>query len=273
MGFNLEGAKIILAYARRPMRYSIYIMLMLLAVNLLSAQEFSVRDIKGKVVSEAPDLENIYVINLKTEETSTTDKRGYFYLNATVGDTLMFSAVQIKGKKIAICKGDIEKDLLLIVLDPVINRLDEVVVKQYKNINAVSLGIIAADTKHYTPAERKLRAATGTDLKGNEDGTMGASASLDPLFNWMSGRTALLKKALEVEKKETLLDKLENQFGLCYFTDKLKIPKDFVKGFLYYAVEESRLASMIKSNNKAMASFILAELSVKYLELQKNENK
>jgi hypothetical protein len=246
---------------------------MLLAVNFLSAQEIGVRQIKGKVVSEAPDLENIYVINLKTEETSTTDKGGYFFLNAKVGDTLMFSAVQIKGKKIVVSNKDYSNDLILVAIDPVINRLDEVVVKQYKNINAISLGIISPNTKHYTPAERKLRTATGADLKGNEDGTMGASASLDPLFNWMSGRTALLKKELEVEKKETLLDKLENQFGLSYFTDKLKIPKDFVKGFLYYAVEESRLANVIKSNNKAMASFILAELSVKYLELQKNENK
>lgn len=272
MGFILEPAKIILPYASQPMRYSIYIILMLLAVNLLSAQEISSREIKGKVISDAPDLENIYVINLKTEETATTDKGGYFYLSATVGDTLMFSAVQIKGKKIVIAQKDNSKDLILVALDPVINRLDEVVVKQYKNINAISLGIISPNTKHYTPAERKLRAATGTDLKGNEDGTMGASASLDPLFNWMSGRTALLKKELEVEKKETILEKLEDQFGLSYYTDKLKIPKDFVKGFLYYAAEESNLANVIKSKNKTMASFILAELSVKYLALQKNEN-
>lgn len=273
MGFILEEAMIILPEASRSMRYSRYIIVFLLAVNLLSAQEISEIEIKGKVVSDAPDLENIYVINLKTDETAMTDKDGYFNLKTTVGDTLMFSAVQIKGKKIVISNRDVAKDLLLIVLDPVINRLDEVVVKKYKNINAIALGIISPSTKSYTPAERKLRAATGADFKGNEDGTMGASASLDPLLNWISGRTALLKKELEVEKKETLLEKLENQFGLSYYTDKLKIPKDFVKGFLYYAVEESDLARVINTKNKTMTSFILAELSVKYLALQKNENK
>jgi hypothetical protein len=255
------------------MKYTILILIIVLATNLLSAQESNVREIKGKVVSEAPELENIYVINLKTEITSTTEKGGYFRLQAAVGDTLMFSAIQIKGHKIVLTEKDFAKDLVLFPLDPVINRLDEVIVKQYKNINAVSLGIIAMDTKHYTPAERKLRAASGADLKGNEDGTMGASASLDPIFNWMSGRTAMLKKELEVEKKETLLEKLENQFALDYFIYKLKIPKEYVKGFWYYAVEESRLATALNTKNKAMASFVLAELSTNYLELQKCGNK
>jgi hypothetical protein len=39
------------------------------------------------------------------------------------------------------------------------NQLDEVVIRRYNNINAVSLGIIPANQKSYTPAERKLRTA------------------------------------------------------------------------------------------------------------------
>jgi hypothetical protein len=38
------------------------------------------------------------------------------------------------------------------------NQLDEVVIRRYNNINAVSLGIIP-NQKSYTPAERKLRTA------------------------------------------------------------------------------------------------------------------
>lgn len=255
------------------MKYAILTLILITAANLISAQESSDKEIRGKVVSEAPELENIYVINLKTEITATTGNGGFFSLQAAVGDTLMFSAVQIKGRKIVLTEKDFTKDLMLFPLDPVVNRLDEVIVKQYKSINAVSLGIISADTKHYTPAERKLRAASGANLKGNEDGTMGASASLDPLFNWMSGRTALLKKELEVENKETLLAKLENQFGIYYFMDKLKIPKEYVKGFWYYAIEERRLVTALNTKNKTMAAFILAELSINYLELQKGGNK
>jgi hypothetical protein len=44
------------------------------------------------------------------------------------------------------------------------NQLDEVVIRRYNNINAVSLGIIP-NQKSYTPAERKLR--TAGDFKYN----------------------------------------------------------------------------------------------------------
>ncbi len=247
------------------MRCLFPLFIMLLAANILSAQD--VNDIKGKVVSEAVDLEGIYVINLKSEATASTTKGGYFTIAAKVGDTLMFSAIQIKGRKMTITPSDVTRELLLVKLEPMVNRLDEVVVKQYKNINAVSLGIIPGDTKRYTPAERKLKAASGVGAKGNEDGSMGGSAGLDPLFNWMSGRTTMLKKEVEVEKKESLLQKIESQFGIDYFAEKLKIPKEYIKGFWYFVVEDTRFVSALNAKNKTMATFVLAELATKYLEL------
>lgn len=255
------------------MKQFLSISVFLFTTQWLLAQNNESKSIKGKVVSDAVDLEGIYIINLKTDAATATEKEGYFLINAAVGDTLMYSALQVKGKKIVVTDKDFENDLMLVRLEPMINRLDEVIVKQYKNINAVDLGIIPANTKHYTPAERKLKAASGVDLAGNTDGTSGGSVGLDPLFNWMSGRTAMLKQELEVERKETLLQKIENQFGFAYFTEKLKIPQEYVKGFWYYIVEENRFVTAMNNKNKTMAGFILTELAVKYIELQKEDNK
>ena len=245
--------------------------LLLLAVNMMAAQNSTVKSVKGKVVSEAIDLDGIYIINLKTEAATATEKEGYFAIHAAVGDTLMFSAIQIKGRKIVVTESDFQSDLLLVKLEPMINRLDEVVVKQYKNINAVALGIIPADTKHYSPAERKLKTASGADLEGNTDGSAGGSVGLDPLFNWMSGRTSMLKKEVEVERKESLLRRIENQFGIDYFTQKLKIPVEYVKGFWYFVVEDVRFATAFNAKNKTLATFILAELATKYIDLLKTD--
>ncbi|MGL2966615.1 hypothetical protein [Flavobacterium sp. XGLA_31] len=255
------------------MRYFFSIVLLIFIPHLLLAQQGSTKEIKGKVVSEAPDLENIYVVNLKSEATTSTRNGGYFTIAAAVGDTLMFSAVQIKGSRMVITEKDLGKDLILVKLEPVINQLHEVIIQQYKNINAVSLGIIPANTKRYTPAERKLKTATDADPKGNFDGSLGGSVGLDPVLNWISGRTAMLKKELEVEKKELLLQKLENQFSANYFTDKLKIPKDYVKGFWYFAIEEPKLVKALNEKNETMAAFVLAELATKYIELQKPESR
>ncbi len=242
-------------------------------VNVAFAQNRTAKKIKGKVTSEFIDLDGIYIINLRSDAATATEKEGYFTINASVGDTLMFSAFQIKGRKVVISESDFDKDLILVKLEPMINRLDEVVVKQYKNINAVSLGIISADIKRYTPAERKLRTASGVDLAGNTDGSSGGSVGLDPLFNWMSGRTAMLEKEVEVERKETLLRRIENQFGFDYFIKKLKIPEEYVKGFWYYVVEDTTFATALNAKNKTMAAFKLAELATKYIDLLRADDK
>lgn len=255
------------------MNHFFTILLLFFTVTIATAQSNVVKNIKGKVMAESIDLEGIYIVNLKSDVAAATEKEGYFTIKASVGDTLMFSAIQIKGSKVVITSGEFEKELVLVKLEPMVNKLDELVIKQYKNINAVSLGIISPNTKHYTPAERKLRTASGDGISGNTDGSSGASAGLDPLFNWMSGRTAMLKKELEVEKKETMLQKMENQFSLEYFVKKLKIPEEYVKGFWYYVVEDSRFVNAMNVKNKTMATFVLAELATKYVDLLKAEDK
>lgn len=255
------------------MNHFFKIVLLLFTVTVGTAQTNTVKTVKGKVMAESIDLDGIYIINLKSDVATATEKEGYFTIKAAVGDTLMFSAIQIKGTKMVVTSNDFEKELLLVKLEPMVNKLDELIIKQYKNINAVSLGIISPNTKHYTPAERKLRTASGDGISGNTDGTSGASAGLDPLFNWMSGRTAMLKKELEVERKETMLQKIENQFSLDYFVKKLKIPEAYVKGFWYFVVEDTRLVNAMNVKNKTMATFVLAELATKYIDLLKVEDK
>lgn len=255
------------------MSHYIKIAFLLLSINTFYAQNVEVKTVKGKIACEAIDLDGIYIINLRSDASTATEKEGYFSINVSVGDTIMFSALQIKGKKIVISETDFQAELFLVKLEPMINKLDELVIKQYKNINAVSLGIISPNTKHYTPAERKLKTASGVDLAGNTDGTSGGSVGLDPLFNWFSGRTGMLKKELEVEQKETLLKKIENQFSFDYFIQKLKIPEEYVKGFWYYAVEDVAFSTALNAKNKTLATFVLTELAVKYINLLEVDHK
>lgn len=227
--------------------------------------------LNGKVTADYSDLESIYIINLKTEKATLTERGGYFSIDAKVGDTLMFSAVQFKAIKITLSKEDIEKELFFVKMEPLIRVLDEVRIDEYKNINAVSLGIISPNTKHYTPAERKLKAA------GEEPHWYSplliplGGMSVDGLLNSISGRTAMLKKELVVEKKETLMDKISDYYDEKYFTETLKIPPDYVKGFLFYIVEDQKFVEAVNSKNKTMATFVMNELAVNYIALIKEE--
>jgi hypothetical protein len=225
------------------------------------------KNLKGKVMASASNLDGIYVLNLSSEKETVTKEGGYFSIQAKEGDSLMFSSIQFKGKIVEVSQADFEKELFFVKLETMVNQLDEVTVVQYKNINAYDLGIIPKPAKVYTPAERKLRTATGVDPKVG----LNNSFTLDPLLNLMSGRTSMLKKELEVEKREKWISQLEDLFEEEYYTKKLKIPAENVKGFLYYAVENERLVKNLNSKNKAMATFLLGEIAKTYIQTITNE--
>ncbi|WP_146739554.1 hypothetical protein [Flavobacterium aciduliphilum] len=245
------------------------LLLFLLSVSVqVEAQNavFSNR-INGKVIADYNDLEGIYIINLANENSTSTERGGYFSIVAKVGDTLLFSAIQFKALKVAVKENDDTHALFFVKMEPLVRMIDEVRIGEYKNINAVSLGIISPNIKHFTPAERKLNTASNAYPSLGIGTKIGVSAGLDPLLNWMSGRTTILKKELEVEKKETLIDKVQNWFEEKYLVEKLKIPQDYVKGFLYFVVEDEKFVAAVKSKNRTMATFVLNDLAVKYKQI------
>nr|WP_314896317.1 hypothetical protein [uncultured Flavobacterium sp.] len=251
----------------------VFIFLILVAAKVVAQEPVPVK-LNGKVSADMAELEGIYVINLKTEKAAITQKEGYFSIPAVVGDTLMFSAVQFKGIRIVLTQNHFENDFLFVKMEPIMNQLKEVIVKRgYDNINAVALGIIPKGQKSYTVAERKLYTATDLNASASLSGMAGGSISADPLLNFISGRTGMLKKQLEVEKKESYLEQLEKLFDIDHFVNKLKIPLEYVKGFEYFAVENTKFTKILDSKNRTTIEFLLGELATKYNEIIACENK
>lgn len=226
--------------------------------------------LKGKVMANSNELEGIYIVNIKSDLSTLTQSGGYFSIPAKEGDTLMFSHVQFKGLKVMLKKIDFEAELFFVKMEILLRQLDEVKINEYKNINAVSLRIISPNIKRYTPAERKLRTAEELHWYSPLLIPVGGM-SVDGLINSMSGRTAMLKKELVVERKEFLMKKIRDQFETNYFTETLKIPVDYIEGFQYYIVDDKELAKAINEKNKTKATFIMNRLVMEYLTLLKEK--
>ncbi|MCV9928414.1 carboxypeptidase-like regulatory domain-containing protein [Flavobacterium sp. LS1R49] len=242
-----------------------------LANNLLAQVGVS-PVVKGKVDVNAMDLEGIYVVNLKTEASVVTDAEGVFAIPAKIGDTLVFSSVQFKERRVILTDENFVSANFSVRMEPAMNQLREVIIKRYDNINAVALGIIPAGQRSYTAAERKLKAATSLDPTATAGTMAGGSISADPLLNLFSGRSKMLKKELAVEKKEIFMQLLENMFDTDHFVRKLSIPVDYVKGFEYFAIENESFTKILNSKNKTTTEFLLGELAVKYKEIIAREN-
>ena len=232
-----------------------YLLFLILLQTATALGQFS-KTWRGKVVSDTADIEGIYVFNLKNKQATTTQKGGYFLIEGTIGDTLTLSGFQLKATKIALTQQNYTKELFFVKMEALVSYLDEVKINQYQNINALSLGILQKPAKEYTVAERRLFTAT-------------SGGGIDGLLNLISGRTKMLKKGIEVEKKEMALEKIDNLFDEKYFIETLKIPADKIKGFEYYCLEDAKFNSVLRSKNKTMVKFLLIDLARNFLILQK----
>ena len=223
--------------------------------------------IHGKIVANGNNVEGINIVNLVNEKSAVSDANGNFYILAKAEDLLVLSAINFEYKRRIISEDDFKLNTIEIEMVPKVGQIDEVVITKYKNINAVDLGILSKPAKEYTPAERRLKTASSYDV------TLGTSnsVSFDAILNSISGRTTMLKKELEVERKVLLLEKLDYLYEDEFFTEKLKIPSSNVSGFKYFAVENPDLTTAIKEKNKTLSDLILIQLAEKYLKLHADE--
>jgi hypothetical protein len=232
---------------------------------LLLAQNDSI--INGKIVSEIKGLDGVHIINITNIAGAVSDSEGYFTIKARVSDTLLFSAVFLEKKKHVVTKEETNQKLVLIPIAPSTEYLKEVVLTEYPDINAVSLGILQKAPKTYTKAERNLRAA-GT-LKWYSPLLIPLGGmSVDGLINQVSGRTNMLKKELVVERKEILQEKTLDYFDSEYLVKNLFIPQEYVDGFIYYVVDDVPFSNAMKVKNKTQAAFLIHQLAVDFLILK-----
>lgn len=223
--------------------------------------------IHGKVVADGNYVQGINVVNLVNEKSAITNAGGEFYILAKEDDLLVLSALNFEYKRKIIASEDLESEIIIIPMVPKTNQLEEVVITEYSNINAVDLGILSKPAKVYTPAERKLKTATDLNLSIG----FGAIFSLDPIINALSGRTKNLKNQLKVERKEFLIKKFQELYEDDYLINRLKIPADNVKGFQYYAIESPQFIKELNNKNKQLMDFSLGQLAEKYIQILSDE--
>ena len=220
-------------------------------------QTTGAKEILGQIFEQSTFVEGVNIINNTTQVTTVSDANGMFSIVVKEGDVLVFSSVNLEPLQRRITAEDLKLASLQIKMAAKEIELKEVVVNENANITAENLGIISRDQKKYTPAERKVYTATSTPG--------------DMLLNAISGRTAMLKKEVAVEKKEALFKKMEYLFEENYYTERLKISAEDIKGFQLYCIDDAEFAVSLSSKNKTMSMFLITELARKYIKILENE--
>lgn len=214
--------------------------------------------LQGKIVSRSKLLSGIYVANVNTGESVLTGKGGYFELMGRENDTLMFSGSLFIGYRRALDEIDMKKEMIFIPLEEndLSYQLSEIMI--YK-VTAESLGIVPKGRKQLTPAERRLYTANSG----------GGLIPIDMIVNAITGRTKMLKKALEYEKGEMRKEKLLRIFDEKFIEENFGIPAVYVQGFVYNAVADPEVVSILndKVGSKGALQMRLGVLALSFNEM------
>ena len=235
---------------------TLYIILFLI-VQISFGQTSGSKEIQGQIFEQSTSVDGVNIINNNTQVTAISDVNGLFSIVVKEGDVLVFSSVNLEPFKRRITLEDLASNLLLIKMVAKEIELKEVIVNENAHITAENLGIIPQGQKKYTPAERKVYTATST--------------SVDKILNAISGRTSMLKKEVKVEQKEGLFRKMEYLFEEAYYTDRLKIPSEYIKGFQLFCVDNPEFAVSLSTKNKTMSMFLITGLAQEYLTIIEHE--
>jgi hypothetical protein len=223
-------------------------------------------DIAG-LVRANEDVDGIHVLNKTFLKFTITNTDGSFTIPARIGDTLTFSSLRYQIKEVLVTEQIISSKQVEVRLVEKINELDEVVVgkiltgslnsdlanfKVENEINFYDLGIPGYVGKPKTKQERLLNEAT----------TGGGFIPLNPILNWISGRTKRLKSNIRLEKNEVCLRQFRDEYEDVLF-EKEPLEETLKVEYFYFCSESEGFAALcdIKDPVK-MINFFYDKLKV-----------
>jgi hypothetical protein len=202
------------------------------------------KPLHGQVVNDSVAVENGYVFNLNSKETTFIGVGGFFDLQAMPKDTLLITSLALKSKKMVLNDMDFKARLYIVKMDLFNNQLKEVIVnKKITPKIAGSQEIVDMkfmDDAQSSPINRTM------PYYGIENG-----ADLGRIIGLVVG----LFKKKNGEKQpvipdEIFMDKIQRDFKPEFFRNTLKLKPEEVNLFLIYCDTDDRAKKVLKSDDK-----------------------
>ncbi|MBT8290239.1 MAG: hypothetical protein KJO93_05350 [Muriicola sp.] len=250
----------------------------LFCCSLLSGQSYFNFQLEGQTRFEGKGVPDVHIMNITAGEATISNQNGRFAISVTMGDTLLFSAVQYQRKSLVISASILESSFVYVTLEEFVNELDEVVVRPYnltgdlirdmngmkteQVVTASTLGLPNAYVKPLMQSERLLKEAS---LGPFQIGMLTA-IPFNPLINAITGRTKMLKKRVARDKKYLLTEQVRNYYPDSIFVKRLGIPAERIDDFMYYCEVDEKFDSIVATDDHIAILNLLRMKSKTYRE-------
>lgn len=210
-------------------------------------------EINGRVIVDDEDVEGIHIINKTSSRFTVTKENGDFAIPAKLNDTIIFSAIKYKPKEVIVDANIIKYKKLTVYLSELVTELNEVIVGKIltgnllsdvenadakRDINFYDLGIPGYTGKPLTQSERRYNEAT----------TGGGIVPLNPILNYFSGRTKMLKNQIKLERLDDCLERIKSNLGTIFF-EYNELPEAKRTEFFYFCLEDEQFSRICQVKN------------------------
>lgn len=233
------------------MKNSIIFGILCLLMQVTWAQNGPRRTMHGLVINDSISVEDVVVFNANSNSGTTTKQNGFFEIIAREKDTLIFSSMSFKLKKIVLTNDDISNDSFVVGLDAIVNMLKEVVVDKRNNQKIIQNSQRIVDKK-YAPDSK-----TSPKVVGVYDGSI--ENGMDFVRMYKEVRKLFRKKdnSNTVVSETNFTQEVIKKVKYNFFTQTLQL-KDYQIGlFLSFCESDTSAKTIAKKTNLEMMDFLI----------------
>ena len=238
---------------------SILFISFLFSLTIANAQD-NRENINGTVKQDNNALQFINIQNLATDQGSVSDTKGKFNIDVKKGDTILFSSLVYKNRKIEITDTHISTKILEVFLESGINELDEVFLKDFVKPDFSKVAVHQNTVYDYDDNDKTKAPNIAKSINPVKAQGIGLISVIQALTKNLrlkkKEKNALLNK-IEYQKKQIPL-KVKQKYGRELFIKNLRIEEDKIEIFIEYC-QDNGLDNYYESSDMEIINFLVIQ--------------
>jgi hypothetical protein len=215
--------------------------------------------LKGTVEVKLSSLHGINVENISRETQTQTDDSGSFSIEAEVGDALVFSSVAVKKRVFFVREDHFENP-------PIIKLTTDNVELDAVEISSQQINLRGLPQQDLSVAEKSYQ-RSGKIVSFDQ----GLVFNLEAVGNLFNGKRKQLKKEVELAQKEQLRKSLDNYFDDVFYTETLRLDREYIEDFKFFLVDDPEFLEILKSKNEGRIYLEVPKVYDAYLKTKEGE--
>ena len=247
----------------------------------LVSQEIERIKIEGRVTAPiGEDIEGVSIYNVLSQKGTITTPEGKFELSVAENDRLAITALQFATFIVIVDKGVIDSKKIGIYLNPVVNQLEEVIVRPYDLLGNVIADVSRIRTANILPNWDLSYSSLefGYEFSADQYSVVDGNKAEEAFFNGQEqygldfvGLAGLLfpkkrKKSIqEIKDERGLIAKnLRQRFSNIYISDVFGISEESANDYIYFSEENGMYRDLLKSMNEILLLDFMYQKSEAY---------